>query len=124
MLGFLLPEKRFSVLLFPARDPPRLVPCGPPCSHDYAPCPQFSSSKAWNWTSCVFLHNILPEDKLKTKMALKVDDVSPQLASKFTSSSFDPEKCEAGKETRNLITAFHSFHDSLSVEQPSFLQSK
>lgn len=40
---------------------------------------------------------------MKTKMALKVDDVSTQLAYKFTNSSFDPEKCKAGKITRNLI---------------------
>ena len=44
---------------------------------------------------------------LKTKMALKVDDVSTQLAYKFTNSSFDPEKCKAGKITSNLIIAFH-----------------
>ena len=31
-------------------------------------------------------------------MALKMEDVSPQLAFKFTSSSFDPEKCKAGKK--------------------------
>lgn len=44
---------------------------------------------------------------LKAKMALKVDDVSPQLAFKFTSPSFDPEKCKPGKITSTLITVFH-----------------
>ncbi|XP_020606527.1 exocyst complex component 8-like isoform X2 [Orbicella faveolata] len=35
---------------------------------------------------------MLPEDVLKTNMALKMDDVSQLLAFKFTNSSFDPEK--------------------------------
>jgi len=47
---------------------------------------------------------MLPEDVLKTNMALKMDDVSQLLAFKFTNSSFDPEKCKAGKLTSN---AFH-----------------
>ena len=78
-----------------------------------------------SWTSCVFLHNALPKDTLKTKMALIMDDVSPQLAFEFTSSSFDPEKCKAGKITSNLIIynskncIFAFIHDKL--ERPSFV---
>ena len=50
---------------------------------------------------------ITHEDVLKTKMALKMDEVSPQLTFKFTSSTFDPEKCKTGKITSNLIIVFH-----------------
>ena len=52
-------------------------------------------------------------------MALKVDDVSSQLAFKFTSASFDPEKCKAEKKTSNVIISFNL--GNLSVEQLSSL---
>lgn len=46
-------------------------------------------------------------------MALKMDDVSPQLAFKFTSSSFDPEKCKHCIILSTEIITFVLFYTSI-----------